>query len=425
DVVVVNLYDFHGAVARPEAGHEEIVEAIDIGGPTLLRAAAKNHAAVLPVVDAADYERVLSALRQGEVDSDLRRRLAAKVFLHTARYDAAVAEYMARHPEEGEGGAPPVETRSIEKVYDLRYGENAHQRAAFYKRPGAPAGLARAEVTQGKALSYNNILDLDAALAVSLDVASIRGEANAVFIKHNNPCGVAVAAALPEAIRTARACDSVSAFGAVVAVSQPLDGAAAEALTESFVEAVIAPGLDDDARAVLARKKNLRVLTLDEPWRPKPSVPIWREVAGGVLRQDQDAREDPLLEVAEARLVTEAKPDDAQVRALGFAWTSAKHVKSNAIVFAREDRLVGVGAGQMSRVDSVKICQLKAGEALRGTVVASDAFFPFRDGVDVLAEAGATAIIQPGGSIRDEEVIAAANEHGLAMLFTGVRHFRH
>jgi phosphoribosylaminoimidazolecarboxamide formyltransferase/IMP cyclohydrolase len=423
DLVAVNLYDFHGARSRA-AGPEDVVEAIDIGGPTLLRAAAKNHAGVLPVVRPADYPRVLSAIEQGAVDEALRRELAAAVFAHTARYDAAVAGWLEGLAAPGEA-APTIVTRSLEKVQDLRYGENAHQSAAFYRNPGAPEGLARAEVLQGKALSYNNLLDLDAALAISVDVAALRDAPNAVFIKHNNPCGVALDDALPEAVRRARACDAVSAFGAVVAVSRPLDGAAAEALTEAFVEAVIAPGYSDEALATLATKKNLRVLRLEAPWVPPASAPVWREVRGGVLRQDQDVRSDPSTEVEGARVVTTKAPTVAEQRALGFAWVVAKHVKSNAIVFAHEDRLVAVGAGQMSRVDAVKLCELKAGAALRGAVVASDAFFPFRDGVDVLAGAGARAIVQPGGSIRDDEVVSAANEHGLAMLFTGVRHFRH
>ena len=421
DLVVVNLYDFFGALAREGASEQDIVEAIDIGGPTLLRAAAKNHAGVLPVVNPADYPRVLDALASGGVDDALRRELAAEVFRHTARYDAAVAQ----HFSVGGTEAPTLETRSIERVAELRYGENAHQSAAFYKTPGSPTGLPAAKVHQGKALSYNNILDLDAALGVSVDLAALRSAPNAVFIKHNNPCGAAVAGGLADAIRTARACDAVSAFGAVVAVSRPLDGPAAEALTEAFVEAVIAPGFDPDALSVLAGKKNLRVLELDEPWVPLASRPVWREVRGGVLRQDLDTRADPVEEVRSAKPVTKRAPEDPQRRALEFAWLVAKHVKSNAIVFAHEDRVVGVGAGQMSRVDAVKICELKAGDALRGTVVASDAFFPFRDGVDVLAAAGAEAIVQPGGSIRDDEVVQAADEHGLAMLFTGVRHFRH
>lgn len=425
DLVAVNLYDFEGAVSKPDVSLDDAMEAVDIGGPTLLRAAAKNHASVLPVVRPDDYERVLAALERGPIDAALRRELAAAVFRHTALYDAAVARHLGDGPSGEAAGAPTLEVRGIEKRYDLRYGENAHQTAAFYKNPGPPTGLARADVLQGKALSYNNLLDLDAALAVSVDVAALRDLPNAVFIKHNNPCGVAIHEDLAEAIRLARAVDATSAFGAVVAVSRPLDAQAAKVLVEAFVEAVIAPSFDDGARAVLEGKKNLRALALKEPWRPSESVPVWREVRGGVLRQDQDVRPDPAAEVEAARVVTKKAPTQAERRALSFAWVVAKHVKSNAIVFAREDRLAAVGAGQMSRVDAVGLCVLKSGESLAGTVVASDAFFPFRDGVDVLARAGAVAIIQPGGSIRDEEVIAAADEHGLSMLFTSVRHFRH
>lgn len=425
DMVVVNLYDFHGTVAKPGVSDSDVLEAIDIGGPTMLRAAAKNHKDVLVVVHPSDYERVLTSLREDTVDLNMRRELAGQVFQHTARYDSAVAQFFQSKVEEAPGDAPAVEVRSIEKIMDLRYGENAHQSAAFYRNPGVSSGLASAEVLQGKALSYNNYLDIDAALGISADIAAIRDQPNAVFIKHNNPCGVAVDASVTEAVRQARACDSLSAFGAVVAVSRPLDTSAAEALTESFIEAVIAPGYEPEALDVLKTKKNLRVLLLRDAWVPQAPQPIWREVRGGVLRQSMDTRPDPLVEIATAKVVTQKKPSEPDIKALGFAWTVAKHVKSNAIVFTGENRIMAVGAGQMSRVDSVRLCEMKAGKSLQGTVVASDAFFPFRDGVDVLAEAGAKAIIQPGGSIRDEEVIAAADEHGIAMLFTGVRHFKH
>ncbi|MBX2812632.1 MAG: bifunctional phosphoribosylaminoimidazolecarboxamide formyltransferase/IMP cyclohydrolase [Myxococcales bacterium] len=425
DLVVVNLYDFHGTVSKPGVGESEVIEAIDIGGPSLLRAAAKNYEDVLVVVHPSNYQRLLTALREEKVTKELRRELAALVFQHTARYDSAVASFFANSRADGPDGVPAVEVRSIDKVMDLRYGENSHQSAAFFRHSGTMQGLARANVIQGKALSYNNYLDLDAALAISIDISAYRDEPNAVFIKHNNPSGVAILSDVTEAIRTARSCDALSAFGAVVAVSRSLDKAAAEALAESFIEAVIAPGYAPAALEVLAKKKNLRVLSLDEAWVPAPAQFVWREVRGGVLRQSLDSCPDPGVETANAKVVTHRHPSEEEIRALGFAWTVAKHVKSNAIVFAHEDRILAVGAGQMSRVDSVRICEMKAGDELQGSVVASDAFFPFRDGVDVLAKAGARAIIQPGGSIRDEEVIEAANEHGISMLFTGIRHFRH
>ena len=426
DVVAVNLYDFGGAVARAETSFEEAVEQIDIGGPALLRASAKNHAFVLPVVDPDDYPRVLEALRAGERAEALRRALARKVFAHTARYDAAIARYLAGAEGDGEFPEPLVEVH--QRVEVLRYGENPHQGAAFYRPPGAPSGLAAATQLQGKELSYNNLLDLDAALGLTVDLGTGAAGAVAVYIKHNNPCGAAAHLDAAQALATARACDPVSAFGAVVAVSRSLDRAAAEVLTESFVEAVIAPDFSPEALAVLAGKKNLRVLRLpdDAAWRPPvvPGVEL-RPVRGGVLAQTRDAAPTFGEEVRGARVVTRRAPSPAELAGLGFAWAVAKHVRSNAIVFALHDRVMAVGAGQMSRVDSVKICRQKAGEGLQGTVVASDAFFPFRDGVDHLAEAGATAIVQPGGSVRDPEVIAAADERGVAMIFTGVRHFRH
>ncbi len=428
DLVAVNLYDFSGAVARG-ADFEATVEEIDIGGPTLLRAAAKNHASVVVLTKPADYGAILDRLEAGEeIDAATRRRLARDVYAHTARYDAEVAAYFERQVADAEVEAPAQITRSFERVLELRYGENPHQAAAFYRPVGeAPSYLSAAETLQGKALSFNNLLDLDSALGLTLDLGAVQARPVAVFIKHNNPCGAASAEDVPTAIRTARACDSLSAFGSVVAVNRRLDGAAAAALTESFVEAIVAPGYDDEALAVLAKKKNLRVLRLDEAAWAVPTAPEsdLRLVRGGALLQTKDSGPRIVSEIRDAKVVTERAPTDAEMAGLAFTWVAAKHVRSNAIVFGHEDRLVGVGAGQMSRVDAVKICGLKAGDALKGTVVASDAFFPFRDGVDVLAEAGATAIAQPGGSVRDEECIAAANEHGIAMVFTGVRHFRH
>lgn len=430
DLVVVNLYDFHSAASRADASFEDVVEEIDIGGPTLLRAAAKNHAHVLPVVDPADYPALADMLEAGQPPTEaFRRRLALKVFQHTTRYEAAISEWWAeRLADETESGMPEQLAWIYERVEPLRYGENPHQRAAFYRSKGAPQFLAATEKLQGKALSYNNLLDLDAALGLGIDLKAICKETSVVFIKHNNPCGVAAADNVAEAIAKARAVDSLSAFGSVVCVNQPLDRSAAEVLTETFVEAVIAPEYDEGAREVLAKKKNLRVLALAEAdfWRPpKDTVYELRVVRGGALLQSKDSMAHFPDEVQKAQVVTERAPTEAELEGLAFVWTVAKHVRSNAIVFGHARGVVAVGAGQMSRVDSVKICGLKAGEALKGTVVASDAFFPFRDGVDHLAAAGATAIIQPGGSVRDEEVIQAANEHNVAMVFTGVRHFRH
>jgi phosphoribosylaminoimidazolecarboxamide formyltransferase / IMP cyclohydrolase len=427
DLVAVNLYDFDGTVAKPGATFEDILENIDIGGPTMLRAAAKNHPFVIPVIDPADYPRVLEALRtRGDVDAGERRALALKVYRETSRYDRAVSAWLERETSAASTEElPELLDRRWVRVQALRYGENPHQAAAFYREADRPPRfLSAARQLQGKELSYNNLLDLDSALGLALDLPAT----SAVFIKHNNPCGAATAPVLAEAVQVARACDPVSAFGAVIAVNREVDEAAAAALTEAFIEAVIAPSYTQGALAVLAKKGNVRVLALDAAadWSSASAGGLeLRQVRGGLLVQTRDAAPRLADELANARVVTKRSPTDAERAGLGFVWAVAKHVRSNAIVFGYEHRVVAVGAGQMSRVDSVKLCRMKAGDALRGTVVASDAFFPFRDGVDVLAEAGATAIVQPGGSIRDEEVIRAADEHGVAMMFTGVRHFRH
>ena len=427
DLVVVNLYDFQGALDR-DAPWDDLIENIDIGGPSLLRASAKNHADVVVLVDPADYAETLAALKEGQdIDAQTRARFAAKVYAHTARYDALIAQALGERLEP-DAPTPAFLGAALRRRQTLRYGENPHQKAGWYESAaGTNSGLAAAETLQGKELSYNNLLDLDAAFGLAVDLKAQFEQTAAIFIKHNNPCGAALGDSVAEAIATSRACDPVSAFGAVVAVTRPLDGEAARVLTEAFVEAVVAPGYDDEARAVLAKKKNVRVLALPGAhWTiPERAPLLLRPVAGGYLAQTQDQEASFTDEVVGGKVVTERAPDAADRAALRFAWTVAKHVRSNAIVFARADRVVAVGAGQMSRVDSVKICRLKAGEALEGSVVASDAFFPFRDGVDILAEAGARAIVQPGGSIRDEEVVAAANEHGLSMVFTGFRHFRH
>jgi phosphoribosylaminoimidazolecarboxamide formyltransferase / IMP cyclohydrolase len=418
DVVCVNLYDFDGAIAKPNISFEDAIEQIDIGGPTMLRAAAKNHAFVLPVVNPADYAVVLDALAKGEVEPALRKRLALEVFRHTASYDRAIAEWLGRQVEQRD--FIEVHAPAFARVQELRYGENPHQVAALYRDQKGASHLTAARVLQGKELSYNNLLDLDAALGLAIDLP--RG--SAVYIKHNNPCGAARGDSASDALKKARECDPLSAFGAVVAINVPLDRAAAATLNESFVEAILAPSYDEGALELLASKKNLRVLSLPLPWSRAGGFEL-RVIRGGALLQTRDDARAPLEEVRSARVVTKRSPTDAELAALGFSWTVAKHVRSNAIVFGQADRVVAVGAGQMSRVDSVKICKLKNPDGLKGTAVASDAFFPFRDGVDELAAAGASAIVQPGGSVRDEEVIRAADEHGVAMLFTGVRHFRH
>jgi phosphoribosylaminoimidazolecarboxamide formyltransferase / IMP cyclohydrolase len=437
DVVVVNLYPFEATIARPDATLEDAIEHIDIGGPAMLRSAAKNHARVTVVVDPDDYGWVGEALGGGGPSAAQRLALARKVYAHTSAYDAAIAGYLSSIDDAAADAPTAVPARrelpdtlilQWRRQYELRYGENPHQRAAFYADGRSPlAGgaaarptLASAEVLGGKQLSYNNLLDLDAALGLALELA----EPAAVIVKHNNPCGVATDASLAAAYRKAREADPVSAFGGIVAVNREVDEAVAQLLAETFLECVIAPGYSAAALAVLAAKKNLRLVVARGAWRPVTDELAWsvRTIAGGALVQTVDHG---MVDLAGARVATSRAPSAAERADLAFAWRVAKHVKSNAIVFAKAGVTLAIGAGQMSRVDSVRICERKAGDKLRGAVVASDAFFPFRDGVDVLAAAGAIAVVQPGGSVRDEEVIGAANEHGLAMLFTGMRHFRH
>lgn len=419
-LVAVNLYPFRETVARgaPDA---EVVENIDIGGPAMVRAAAKNHAHVTVLVDPGDYPRVLEELKATRAVSDaLRRSLMQKAFAHTAAYDASIAQYLSQ-----EAGEPfPDElSLSFRKVQALRYGENPHQRASYYRQHTAPSGpsVAFARVLQGKELSYNNLLDLDAALGLALEFPNQRA---AVIIKHNTPCGVALDMQLERAYRTARAADEVSAFGGIVALTTEVDEACARALAETFLEAVIAPGYCSAAREILAAKKNLRLLDAGERWKPGATPVAAREVrtlSGGLLVQDRDTVEPS----SHWRVVTRRQPTSEEVAALQFGWRVCKHVKSNAIVFSSADRLLAAGGGQTSRVDSVKIAAARGGARLVGSSVASDAFFPFRDGLDEAAKAGALSVVQPGGSMRDAELIAAADEHGMAMMFTGVRHFRH
>ena len=413
DMVVVNLYPFRETVSRAGVTMAEALENIDIGGPTLIRSAAKNHTAVAAVTDPADYPAVIAELDDngGALSDATRARLARKAFRQTASYDAAIARWLAA--DEDAERFPERVTVTGDKVQELRYGENPHQQAAFYRTD--PFGLGAAHKIQGRELSFNNLVDLDAAIGLARDL----GQTSAVIVKHTNPCGAARADSLVEAYTRARATDPLSAFGGVVALTRPVDEATARELKSTFIEAIAAPGFDDAARELLKEKKALRLVELgfDFPLRL-----AYRQVAGGLLLQDADQAG---AEPTRLDVVTKRAPTDAEMRALRFAWVVAKHVKSNAIVYADETQTIGVGAGQMSRVDSARIGADKAELPVRGSVVASDAFFPFRDGVDQLAAAGATAIVQPGGSKRDDEVVAAADEHNLAMVFTGERHFRH
>jgi phosphoribosylaminoimidazolecarboxamide formyltransferase/IMP cyclohydrolase len=417
-LVAVNLYPFRQAVIS-KAAEEDAVEQIDIGGPALVRAAAKNFAHVTVIVDPADYGRVLEELRGqgGAVPLATRRSLMRKAFAHTAAYDASIASHFSTEP------FPDELTLSFRKEKDLRYGENPHQRASFFREylPPADPSAAFSRVIQGKELSFNNLLDLDAALALLLEFPE---QPCAVIVKHNTPCGVAWGADLAASYRLARAVDEVSAFGGIVGLNREVDEPTASALGETFLEAVIAPAYSPAALSKLSAKKNLRLLETREPLARNPSTPPrleFRSIVGGLLIQDRDQVEP----AHEWKVVTERAPRSEELQAMQFAWRVCKHVKSNAIVFAAPDRLLAVGGGQTSRVDAVKIAVGRGGPRLQGSSMASDAFFPFRDGVDEAALAGVTAVVQPGGSVRDAEVIAAANEHGMAMVFTGVRHFRH
>jgi phosphoribosylaminoimidazolecarboxamide formyltransferase/IMP cyclohydrolase len=426
DLVVVNLYPFQQTVARPDCPLDEAIENIDIGGPSMLRAAAKNHGGVVVVVDPADYAAVLAEMKAngGAITAETRFRLARKVFTHTAAYDAAISNYLtASNPGAEREQWPGHLTFQFEKLQGMRYGENPHQAAAFYRDADpasrADGGIAAYRQLQGKELSYNNIADADAAW----ECVKTFAEPACVIIKHANPCGVAIGAGPLDAYRGAFSTDPTSAFGGIIAFNRPLDRATAEAVSKQFVEVVLAPQVMPEALQLLAAKANVRVLEV--PLGGKGNAYDFKRVGGGLLVQTPDDRN---VAAAELKVVTRLKPTDAQMRDLLFAWRVAKYVKSNAIVFCGEGRTLGVGAGQMSRVDSARIASIKAqnaGLTLAGSVVASDAFFPFRDGVEVVAQAGAKAVIQPGGSVKDNEVIAAADELGVAMVLTGVRHFRH
>ena len=424
DMVVVNLYRFEDVAAKADARLEDLIENIDIGGPTMLRAAAKNYPFVSVVTDPADYDAILKEMKEtgGKISEETNFRLAVKTFQLTARYDGAISNYLGKIGPDGtvKHLFPDTYTIQFTRAQDLRYGENPHQMAAFYREndPSLSA-VSNARQLQGKELSYNNIMDSDAAWQTVSDF-----EKPAVIImKHANPCGAATAESnLAEAYRKAMETDPVSAFGGIVALNRPVDKKTAEELAKTFLEVIIAPAFDDEAKAILGAKKNVRVLEI--PMMPaKGSAGYdFRRVVGGLLVQDRDREE---FDIRKATVVTKRQPTEAEYAALDFAWRIVKHVKSNAIVYATKDQLVGVGAGQMSRVDSVKIAGMKANLPTQGAVLASDAFFPFRDGVDMASEAGITAIIQPGGSVRDEEAIQAADEHDMAMIFTGVRHFKH
>lgn len=424
DLVVVNLYPFQATIARPECTREEAIENIDIGGPTLLRAAAKNHRDVVVVVSPADYGEILDRLQRGAAFSEADRlALAFKAFAHTADYDAAVANYLEGRGS-GSEGFPARYTIQAGRRSELRYGENPHQAAALYAVDGDPGPcLADAEVIQGKALSYNNLADA----ASALECVAEWTEPACVIVKHGNPCGVALGQSLLAAYERAYATDPTSAFGGILAFNQALDRETAAAIAGGpFAEVVLAPAVDAGARAELVAKPNLRLLAFGPlEMHGDGGYDQWLRIRGGLLVQDADvAVDDP----ASFRVVTQRAPTPEEWQDLGFAWAVVKHVRSNAIVYARGGQTLGVGAGQMSRVDSARIAHLKAadqGHALAGAVVASDAFFPFRDGVDTAAAAGARAVIQPGGARRDAEVIAAADAQGLAMVLTGRRHFRH
>jgi phosphoribosylaminoimidazolecarboxamide formyltransferase/IMP cyclohydrolase len=418
DLVCVNLYPFERTAARRGVDDAEVIENIDIGGPTMIRAAAKNHAYTAVVVSPESYDAVLEELRSadGVLSMPTREHLAAEAFALTARYDTAIARWFAEKAED----FPPLLVRAFEKVVDLPYGENPHQRAAYYAQVGTRMHLlSMVRQHHGKQLSYNNLLDLDSARHV---VEDFEVPACAI-VKHNNPCGVALGRTALEAYQRAFACDPVSAFGGVIALNRPIDEELAKALSEQFIEVLFAPGYGDGALEVLTAKENIRILQNDERRGPLPGEPQLRQVGGGLLVQDADSDTE---ERATMKVVTKRSPTEQEWSDMLFSWRVCKHVRSNAIVLAQELATVGIGAGQMSRVDSVRLAIEKSqAESLQGAALASDAFFPFADGPQAAIEAGATAIIQPGGSKRDDEVIAAADEAGLAMVFAGRRHFRH
>ena len=428
DMVVVNLYPFQSTVAKEECALEDAIENIDIGGPTMLRSAAKNHKDVVVVCDPADYTRVLEEMHAGEIAYDTRFMLAKKVFAHTAQYDGAITNYLTSLGEDKahatRAAYPQTLNMTFEKVQTMRYGENPHQSAAFYRDLAPAAGsLSAYKQLQGKELSYNNIADADAAWECVKSLGGLGQPAGCVIVKHANPCGVAIGADALDAYSRALQTDPTSAFGGIIALNVELDGKTAEAIAKLFVEVLIAPSFSSEARAIMAAKQNVRLLeiALGEGQNPYDV----KRVGGGLLVQSPDAKN---VGLGELRVVTRQQPTQQQLQDMMFAWRVAKFVKSNAIVFCGNGMTLGVGAGQMSRIDSARIASIKAqnaGLTLAGSAVASDAFFPFRDGLDVVVDAGATCVIQPGGSMRDQEVIDAADERGVVMLYTGARHFRH
>jgi phosphoribosylaminoimidazolecarboxamide formyltransferase/IMP cyclohydrolase len=424
DLLVINLYPFAATIAKPDCTYEDAVENIDIGGPAMLRAAAKNHADVTVLVDPADYAGVLAELAtSGDTTLATRKRLAAKCYGHTAGYDTLVSNYLEQQAAGATVRFPDLLQLRFSKLQELRYGENPHQRGAFYRSNGARGGsVGTARVLQGKELSYNNIADADAAIEC---VRQFEGPA-CVIVKHANPCGVATAASLYESYDRAHRTDPTSAFGGIIAFNRELDGrTASEIVSRQFAEVLAAPSFTPEALAALATKANLRVLELGDLSASTGDEPEVKSVTGGLLVQDRD---EGRIGLQELRVVSKRAPTPTEMADLLFAWRVAKYVKSNAIVFARDNATVGVGAGQMSRVYSTRIAAIKAEDeklVVRGAVMASDAFFPFRDGIDTAAGYGISAVIHPGGSMRDAEVIAAADEHGMAMVYTGMRHFRH
>ncbi|MEH7223371.1 bifunctional phosphoribosylaminoimidazolecarboxamide formyltransferase/IMP cyclohydrolase [Bacillus sp. JJ1566] len=416
DLVVVNLYPFQQTIAKPDVQFADAIENIDIGGPSMLRSAAKNHKYVTVVVDPQDYDTVLAEIDgNGEVTADTKLRLGAKVFRHTAAYDAVIAEFLTKAAGEE---SPESLTVTYEKKQDLRYGENPHQKAAFYKKPlGTPVSIASATQLHGKELSYNNINDADAALQIVKEFK----EPAAVAVKHMNPCGVGVGNTLEEAYQKAYEADSTSIFGGIIAVNREVDAQTAHKMREIFLEIIIAPSFSEEAFEILSSKKNLRLLTVDFSDDQKVEKKLV-SVRGGLLVQDEDAYG---LDDATISIPTKREPTEQEWADLKLGWKVVKHVKSNAIVLAKDDMTIGIGAGQMNRVGSANIAIHQAGEKAKGSALASDAFFPMGDTVETAAKAGITAIIQPGGSIRDEESIQKADEYGIAMVFTGVRHFKH
>jgi phosphoribosylaminoimidazolecarboxamide formyltransferase / IMP cyclohydrolase len=422
DLVIVNLYPFEQTVAKHGCTLEEAIENIDIGGPTMLRSAAKNYTDVAVVASPRDYGRVLQEIQKtGEVSAKTRYELCRTVFMHTARYDSAISAWLDNQvPDDEKTRFPNILTLQFEKVQNLRYGENPHQQGAFYREFGRKEpSVSNAKQLHGKEMSFNNFLDANSAL----ELAKEYDQTVAVIVKHNNPCGVATGLTLADAYRKARECDPISAFGGVIAFNHMVDFETAKEITSTFVEVVVAPEFAPDALQELMRKRDVRLLDIGPKVAGTPEGMDMKKIVGGLIYQDRDLGK--IADVRKLTIVTQRKPTDEEYDGLAFAWKVCKHVKSNAIIFTTKDRTIGIGAGQMSRLDSVRLAVTKAQFPLKGTMLASDAFFPFRDGLDEAAKAGVTAVIQPGGSIKDQDVIEAANEHGIAMVFSAMRHFRH